>query len=316
MARLQHPHIVQIHEVGEQAGVYYLVLEYLEGGSLDRRLASTPQEPTAAARLAEALARAVDHAHRRGILHRDLKPANVLLDAAGHAARSPTSAWPSGSTGDSGLTASGQVMGTPSYMAPEQARGNTGERHRGHRRLRPGRDPLRDADRPAALQGADSPVRTLEQVRDPGAGAARRGSSRRIPRDLETICLKCLEKEPDRRYASAEALADDLGRFLAGQPIVARPAGVSGRVRKWARRRPIEACLTAAVLGVTVLGLTGIVWQWRDALARRDTARREWYRANLVAAEAALQLHNSSAARRNPRDGARTVPPVGVAPLP
>ena len=110
--------------------------------------------------------------------------------------------------------------------------------------------------------------------------------------------MTCLEKPPSRRYASAEGLADDLGRFLSGRPIVARPVGAWGRAWKWARRRPIEAGLTAAVLVVTVLGLTGIVWQWRHALTQRDAARQELYRANLVAAAAALQLHNSSAARR------------------
>jgi WD40 repeat protein len=295
VARLQHPNIVQIHEVGDQDGVYYLVLEYVAGGSLDRRLAGTPQEPRAAAQLIETLARAVHHAHDRGILHRDLKPANVLIDAQGQP-KVTDFGMAKNLQGDSGLTASGQILGTPSYIAPEQASGK-------HGAITPAVDIyglgalLYEAltGRPP-FKGA-TPLSTLEQVVSQEPVAPSR-FQRHIPRDLETICLKCLEKSPSRRYTSAEALADDLGRFRSGRPIVARPIGAWGRTWKWAGRRPIEAGLTAAVLVVTVLGLTGILWQWRNALSQRDTARREWYRANLVAAAAALQLHNSSAARR------------------
>ncbi len=295
VARLQHPNIVQVHEVGNQDGIHYLALEYVDGGSLDRQLAGTPQDPRAAARLIETLACAVDHAHRRGILHRDLKPANVLLDAQGQP-KVTDFGMAKKLQGDSGLTASGLIMGTPSYIAPEQASGKLGEVGPAIDiyglgallyEMLTGRPPFKGAD----------PLSTLEQVVSQEPVAPGR-FQRHIPRDLETICLKCLEKQPGRRYASAEGLADDLGRFLSGRPIVARPIGVWGRVWKWARRRPIEAGLSAAVLMVTVLGLTGIVWQWRNALAQRDTARQEWFRANLVAASSALQLHNSSAARR------------------
>ncbi len=295
VARLHHPNIVQIHEVGDQDGLYYLVLEFVEGGSLDRRLAGTPQEPRAAARLIETLARAVDHAHLRGILHRDLKPANVLLDARGEP-KVTDFGMAKTLQGDSDLTATGQVLGTPSYMAPEQASGKPGAVSPAADtyglgallyEMLTGRPPFKAA----------TPLSTLELVVSQEPVAPSR-FQRHIPRDLETICLKCLEKQPDRRYASAEALAEDLGRFLSGQSIVARPTGAWGRAWKWARRRPIEAGLTAAVLVVTVVGLTGIVWQWRNALAQRDSARQEWYRANLVAAASALQLHNSSAARR------------------
>ena len=157
VARLQHPNIVQIHEVGDSAGVYYLVLEYVEGGSLDRQLAGTPQEPRAAARVIETLARAVHHAHRRGILHRDLKPANVLLDAQGQP-KVTDFGMAKNLQGDSGLTASGQILGTPSYIAPEQASGKHGEATSGRRYLRPGGAVIRDAHRPAAVQGGHSPV--------------------------------------------------------------------------------------------------------------------------------------------------------------
>ncbi len=313
VARLQHPNIVQIHEVGDQDGVYYLALEYVDGGSLDRQLAGTPREPRAAARLIETLARAVHHAHRRGILHRDLKPANVLLDAQGQP-KVTDFGMAKSLQGDSGLTASGLVVGTPSYIAPEQASGKFG-----------GVTPAVDIYGLGALlyemltgrppfKGA-TPLSTLEQVVSQEPVAPGR-FQRHIPRDLETICLKCLEKQPGRRYASAEALADDLGRFLSGRPIVARPIGAWGRAWKWARRRPIEAGLTAAVLVVAVLGLTGIVWQWRHALAQRDAARQEMYRANLVAAPSALQLHNSSAARRILEMAPEPFRQLGMAPLP
>jgi WD40 repeat protein/serine/threonine protein kinase len=312
VARLQHPNIVQIHEVGSQDGLYYLALEYVNGPSLDRHLAGTPQDPHAAAQLIETLARAVHHAHQRGILHRDLKPANILLSGEPRSdtsplvpRHSPLAAVPK--ITDFGLakrlepgdarTQSGLVLGTPSYIAPEQASGKRGE-------LTPsvdvyglgallyelltGRPPFKGA----------TPLSTLEQVTTQEPLAPSR-FHRHIPRDLETICLKCLEKEPRKRYASALGLANDLQRFLGGRPIVARPVRVWGRAWKWCRRRPLEACLTAAVLLVTGAGLAGIVWQWRHALAERDTARRQWYRADMAAAAAALQGHNTLAARRS-----------------
>jgi WD40 repeat protein/serine/threonine protein kinase len=320
VARLQHPNIVQIHEVGSQEGVYYLALEYVNGGSLDQHLAGTPQDPRAAARLIETLARAVHHAHQRGILHRDLKPANVLLwniedrgsriEDRGPLSSSRSSIFDPRSSipkiTDFGMakrlesgdarTPSGLVLGTPSYMAPEQASGKYGTVAASVDvyglgallyEMLTGRPPFKGA----------TVLSTLEQLTSQEPLAPSR-FQRHIPRDLETICLKCLEKEPGKRYASAEALAEDLGRFLSGRPIVARPTPLWGRLWKWARRRPAVAGLTAAVLLVAVTGLTGIVWQWRRAVAERDNARQQWYRADMVAAGSALQLHNSQAAER------------------
>ena len=174
VARLQHPNIVQIHEVGEQDGVYYLVLEYVDGGSLDRQLAGTPWEPRSTAAMIETLARAVHHAHGRGILHRDLKPANVLLDAHGQP-KVTDFGMAKSLQGDSGLTASGQVVGTPSYIAPEQASGNHGE-------ITPAVDVyglgalhVRDAHRPAALQGGHAAVHAR------ASGVAGAGGAEPVP---------------------------------------------------------------------------------------------------------------------------------------
>jgi WD40 repeat protein/serine/threonine protein kinase len=305
VARLQHPNIVQIFEVGSQEGVYFLALEYVSGGNLDQHLAGTPQEPQAAAQLTATLARAVHHAHQRGILHRDLKPANVLLQVvqnhdrqSGDASRVDLQravpkiadfglAKQCGVDAD-GRTESGMLLGTPSYMAPEQFSGMPGQ-------LTPavdvyglgailyqmltGRPPFKGA----------SPLSTLEQVKTQEPLAPRR-FQRHISIDLESICLKCLEKEPRRRYATAEALADDLERCLSGRPTVARPVRTWGRTWKWAKRRPVHAALVAAVIVVAVVGLAGILWQWRHT-------RWELYRANIAAAASALQLHQTPAAR-------------------
>jgi serine/threonine-protein kinase len=235
LARLQHPHIVQVHEVGETpspdgqaAGAStlpFFSLEFVEGGSLDRRLAGTPQVPRHAAALVETLARAVHYAHRQGIVHRDLKPANVLLTPDG--TPKVTDFGLARYLGDtSGRTDTGAVLGTPSYMAPEQAAGQSKAVGAAADvwalgailyECLTGRPPFKGA----------SVLETLDQVctREP---VPPRQLQPGVPRDLETIALKCLQKEPRKRYASAEALAEDLRRFLAGEPITARPAGRPG----------------------------------------------------------------------------------------
>jgi serine/threonine-protein kinase len=245
VARLQHPGIVQIYEVGEHAGRPYVSLELVEGGSLARKLSGTPLPPCEAAGLGEALAQAMHAAHRRGVVHRDLKPANVLLTPDG-APKISDFGLAKQLDQDSGQTKSGAILGTPSYMAPEQARGEghaVGPRTDVYAlgailyEMLTGRPPFRGT----------SVVETLEQIRS-NEPVPPRQLQPAVPRDLETICLKCLQKEPHKRYPGADALADDLRRFLGGEPILARPVGRVERLWRWRQRNPVVAALTAAVL--------------------------------------------------------------------
>jgi eukaryotic-like serine/threonine-protein kinase len=255
-AQLDHPHIVPIYEVGEHQGYCYYVMKLIEGGSLEKRLHEFADHPRAAARLVASVARAVHHAHQRGVLHRDLKPSNILIDDEGR-----------GHVADFGLakrmgaqadaTQTGLILGTPSYMAPEQASGKkdavtTATDVYGLGALLysvlTGRPPFR----------GDSILETIEQVRErePEPPTTKSGL---LDRDLQTICLTCLRKEPGRRYASADALADDLERWDAGEPISARPMRRGERAWRWARREPLSAGLGAALAVLSVLAVLGLV---------------------------------------------------------
>lgn len=308
IAQLQHAGIVQIHEVGEHQGVPFLSLEYVSGGTLQQWLNGRPLPIETAAWLIESLARTMHFAHERGVIHRDLKPANVLLTSTPDS-RTPhstlklsDSATESGIgtllpppkisdfglarllDGDSELTTTGQVIGTPSYMAPEQAgQGNVSA------------SPAPDIYSLGAIlyealtgrppfQGATI-LQTLEQVQQQEPVPPRQLQPR-IPPDLETICLKCLEKSPSRRYPTALELADDLGRFLRNESITARPSGWIERGRKWIRRRPAVAALLALIAVLTVGGWAAILHE-----ARRANA-------------AARQASNSEADARRDRDQA------------
>ncbi|MBA4189456.1 MAG: hypothetical protein C0467_15810 [Planctomycetaceae bacterium] len=260
VAQLQHPHIVQIYEVGEVDGHSFFSMEYLDGGTLSHQLEAGPLAPRAAAELLEVLARAIHHAHTRNIVHRDLKPGNILLNAecgtrsaefkhesAGtdSALRIPHSAivpkvadfgLAKRLGSDSDHTATGEVVGTPNYMAPEQAAGRSNTSGPACDQYALG------AILYEALTGrppfqSNTVLETLRMVVSDEPESPR-SIRPEIPRDLEAICLKCLEKKPAHRYPTAEALADDLRRFLAGLPVVARPQSRVARGLKWCRRRP------------------------------------------------------------------------------
>ncbi len=263
IARLQHPAIVQVFEIGEVAGNPYYALEFCEGGSLADWLARTPPTPNEAARVLEILARAVHVAHEKGIVHRDLKPANVLLTREG--APKITDFGLVKKLDDASKTQSGVILGTPSYMAPEQAAGHSSKVGPAADiyalgtilyELLTRRPPFR----------ASSTLELLMQVihEDPIAPSLLQGS---IPPDLETICLKCLHKDPRKRYPNAHELAEDLLRYQHGVPIQARRISPLERLWRWCWRHPTVAGLTAAVLLLLLMGIVGAslsAWRFRQ----------------------------------------------------
>jgi WD40 repeat protein len=251
VARLQHPHIVQIHEVGEQGGLPFFSLEFCPGGSLAEQLDGTPWPPDRAAELVRKLAGAVEHAHRHGVVHRDLKPANILLDAEGEP-KITDFGLAKRLDLEGGQTRTGAILGTPSYMAPEQAGGKTREVGPAADiyalgailyELLTGRPPFR----------GPTPLDTVLQVVAEEPVPVRQLQPK-VPRDLETICHKCLQKEPGKRYASAADLAEDLGRFLEGRPVAARPVGRAERTWRWCRRNKAVAGLLVAVAAALLVG--------------------------------------------------------------
>jgi WD40 repeat protein/tRNA A-37 threonylcarbamoyl transferase component Bud32 len=314
-AQLEHPNIVPIYEVGEHEGQHYFSMQLIEGGCLTAPRGRKPEagaEPAPdrdsrpalterrAARLIGTVARAVHHAHQRGILHRDLKPANILLDAAGEP-HITDFGLAKRVQGDYRLTQSGAILGTPSYMAPEQAGGEKCHLTTAVdvyslgavlHELLTGRPPFI----------ADTPLDILIQVRtrEPEPPSRYRP---KLPRDLETICMKCLEKDPAKRYATAMALAEDLDRFLAGEPILAHPAGRWRRGVKWAMRRPVEAALILLVLVVAVLGVGGVIWQWRKAEAALVQLANTLYFKRISLAERYAATGDMNRAREALDDG-------------
>ena len=271
VASIKHPHVVQVHEYGDAAGRPFLTMEFLPGGSLtDRFKQGGRLDPKAAAELVGTLAGAVQAAHDQGIVHRDLKPDNVLYDEAGRPKVADFGLAKRASRVD--LTITQAVLGTPAYMAPEQAKGDT--KFAGPQadvyslgvilyEALTGSRPFQAHDLHALLRkvAEEEPERPARRV--PG-----------LPRDIELICLKCLEKDPSERHQSAGALAEDLRRFAVGEPVSVRAAGMVERVAKWARRKPtLAAAYTLAILAFLLATLGGAaVWEWRAAEKARDIA--------------------------------------------
>jgi WD40 repeat protein len=308
IAQLRHPHIVAVHTLGEAAGAAFLAMDFLPGGDLQTRLKKHLPAPRDAARLTRPLADALAHAHAAGVLHRDLKPSNILLDDAGAPQLADFGlAAPLAGGGD--LTRRGEIAGTPGFLAPELLGG---------------------ADRAAPasdLYGLGAVLYACLTGRAPFVGASAaailaqlatdeppspRLLNPAVPRDLETICLKCLEKNPARRYASAATLRDDLDRFLRDEPVLARPVGRAEKVLRWAKRKPALAAVSALALSLLLaLAIGGPLAAWRIERARAlaDEARREaqaatertreQLRAALLARSQAVRLTGRMGQRRD-----------------
>ncbi len=289
-ANLKHPRIVAIHEVGEHEGRHFFSMDFIEGRTLAELVRNHPLEPARAARLMQTIAEAIAYAHQRGVLHRDLKPPNVMIDAQDepHVTDFGLAKM---LKGDSELTQTGAVMGSPSYMSPEQARGRGDEVSERSDVYALGAmlyELL--TTRPPFL--AATPLETMKLVveRDP---ASPRVLNPALPRDLETICLKCLEKEPARRYASAGALAEDLQRWQRHEPIHARPTSVGEHVAKWATRHPSRAALLALSLLAPAIIIILLVTNERRVTRERDRALGEAQRAQDARAETRQSLYAS-----------------------
>jgi eukaryotic-like serine/threonine-protein kinase len=317
-ARVQHPNIVQVYEAGVHEGRPFLAMEWVSGITLADRMGPDPWSPDDAARLVETLALAIEAAHRKGVIHRDLKPSNILLETeAGSGPVGPLAgAVPKVADfglalpieGGNRLTLTGLTVGTPEYMAPEQATSGA--------TVGPAADVyalgavLYQLLTGRVLFVADTPIEMLQALisHEPVSPRRLRPS---LPRDLETIVLKAIEKEPARRYATADAMAEDLRRFLASEPILAQPPTALTRLVKWARRRPSLAALTAALAVVTLIAFFVITALWVEAARARDRAseaardaqqrshaeRRARYQVAVAAAAAELELNNLDAAR-------------------
>jgi tRNA A-37 threonylcarbamoyl transferase component Bud32 len=306
-ANLDHPHIVSIFEVGEHEGQQYYSMKFVEGTSLAKHPRGVPRQEVESLL---GVIRAVHHAHQRGVLHRDLKPLNVLVDSEGTRLVTDFGLAKRLTSGDASFTETGQAVGTPKYMSPEQAEGR--------------KDLTVAADvyslgvilyerltgqTPFTGENLLTLVRQARESEPPRPSTIRQG----LDRDLETVVLECLEKETSRRYASAELLAEDLENWLAGRPITARPVGQTERFWRWCRRNPTVAALTAAVVASVLVALAGSIFGWRQASRRALAENRERARAvvaekNAVSAEKNMEglLVRGFASSLDPDGGGKT----------
>lgn len=289
VAKLQHSNIVAIHEIGEHEGHHFFSMEYVDGPDLLKLVGNKPLPARQAAGYAKTVAEAIHYAHQQGVLHRDLKPSNVLVNSSDQP-KITDFGLAKVLTSDTELTLSGQVLGTPHYLPPEQASGTRGQ-------IGPWSDVYGLGALLYFLLTSRPPFQAQELTdvldhvlhREPVSPRLLNPS---VPRDLETICLKCLEKEPHRRYASAQAVAEDLGRYLRSETIIARPVSPPEKAWRWCRRKPALAGALLACLLALVFGVIGISWQWRRAESEAQTARRSLYDADMQLAHQAFDENN------------------------
>jgi WD40 repeat protein/tRNA A-37 threonylcarbamoyl transferase component Bud32 len=300
-ARLKHPHIVPVHETGEYEGRHYFTMDFVDGPSLAHVIREASLPPRRAAEVLRVVADAVHCAHQQGTIHRDLKPANVLLNEDGqpHITDFGLAKVLENIDDDSRseLTATGQILGTPSYMAPEQAAGKPAL-------VGPASDVYSlGAILYACLTGrapfvAESPVDTLLQVmkREP---VSPRELNPAVPKDLETICLKCLNKEPHKRYGTAQELADDLARYLEGRPVLARPVGAFSRTVRWCRRNKEVAALLGLLFLSLAAGATASTKFAVDAVQHAQEEERHRFAAEISKKDAERQRDAATRAKNN-----------------
>jgi WD40 repeat protein/predicted Ser/Thr protein kinase len=286
-ARLKHPGIVGIFDIGEDDGVPWFSMEHLPGKNLEQVVHDHPLAARDAAEHVRRVAEAVQHAHDHGVLHRDLKPSNILLDHEGEPRVTDFGVARLDSRTDSNLTRTGQVLGSPGYAAPEQAFGGTADARTDVYGLGASLYHLLTSRPPFVGPTLDA---VLVQLREDDPLSLRKLNPT-VPRDLETICLKCLRKDPDQRYSTAEQVADDLGRFLSGEPIHAKPLGRIGRAWRWGRRRPWTAALAIACAMLLAALIGGFI-----AAERRED--REERRVILIAASHEARAERMGDSRR------------------
>jgi WD40 repeat protein/serine/threonine protein kinase len=305
-ALLQHPNIVAIHDVGVHEDQHYFSMDYVEGQNLSQLVSNRPLPPAKAARYVKLIAEAIHYAHQQGILHRDLKPSNILVDSATDQPRITDFGLAKRLDGESTLTITGQVLGSPNFMPPEQA---------SHDRGKVGRQSdvyglgailyyLLTARAPFQAESLEGIVTQVLQS-DP---ISPRILNPGVPRDLETICLQCLSKEPDKRYATAGDLAEELERFLHDEPIQARPITQAERAWRWSRRNPIVASLWAALVLAIIVGFAGIIWQLKRVRQEEFIVRRNLYLSDMKLVhqawkEGSLQVAQQLLRSHLPQDG-------------
>lgn len=280
--QLRHPNIVPVHQVGCEEDVVYIVSDYIDGAPLSDWMTARRPSAREVAQLCITIARALQHAHDQGVIHRDLKPGNIMMDMAGEP-HLMDFGLARREVGEVTMTIEGQVLGTPAYMSPEQARG---ESHNADQRsdiysvgvmlfrLLTDELPFRGSARMLMVQIVQDDAPSLRKL------------SNHVPADLDTICLKCLEKDPDRRFQSADELASELERFVNGEPIRSRPISSLGRGWRWCKRRPALATVSALLAVVTIVGFGGVTWQWRRAEDNFDASQWNLREANSQRARA------------------------------